>query len=186
MIALAFIAAWASSDLVTATLLPLIMMVGHILEERSLLGSQEAIRALSRLTENTARRIRDDGGIEEIAGTMLRTGDRIEVRAGDRIPGDGLVENGVSSVDTSSITGESVPADVQPGSLVFNGSINLEGVLAIRVTGVGGESTLGRRRRPRVRFAADAGDTYSQNAFQIDRAVSGNACCTSTGTGLHR
>jgi heavy metal translocating P-type ATPase len=144
LIALAFIAAWASGDLITATLLPLIMMVGHILEERSLLGSQEAIRALSRLTENTARRIRDDGGIEEIAGTMLRTGDRIEVRAGDRIPGDGLVEDGVSSVDTSSITGESVPADVQPGSLVFNGSINLEGVLAVRVTGVGSESTLGR------------------------------------------
>jgi Zn2+/Cd2+-exporting ATPase len=144
LIALAFIAAWASGDLITATLLPLIMMVGHILEERSLLGSQEAIRALSRLTENNARRIRPDGVVEEIAGNLLRADDMVEVRAGDRIPGDGLVESGVSSVDTSSITGESVPLDVQPGSVVFNGSINLEGVLAIRITGVGGESTLGR------------------------------------------
>jgi Cd2+/Zn2+-exporting ATPase len=120
------------------------MMVGHILEERSLLGSQEAIRALSRLTENNARRIRSDGVVEEIAGTLLRSDDMVEVRAGDRIPGDGLVESGVSSVDTSSITGESVPVDVQPGSQVFNGTINLEGVLAIRITSVGGETTLGR------------------------------------------
>jgi Cd2+/Zn2+-exporting ATPase len=100
LIALAFIAAWASGDLITATLLPLIMMVGHILEERSLLGSQEAIRALSRLTENNARRIRSDGVVEEIAGTLLRSDDMVEVRAGDRIPGDGLVESGVSSVET--------------------------------------------------------------------------------------
>jgi len=104
LIALAFIAAWASGDLITATLLPLIMMVGHILEERSLLGSQEAIRALTKLTETNARRFRDDGEIEEISARMLRSGDLIEVRAGDRIPADGVIETGNSSVDTASIT----------------------------------------------------------------------------------
>jgi Zn2+/Cd2+-exporting ATPase len=144
LIALAFIAAWASGDLITATLLPLIMMIGHILEERSLLGSQEAIRALSQLTQTTARRFDMDGAIEEIPAERLRSGDLVEVRAGDRIPADGTVILGSSSVDTASITGESVPIEVTPGAEVFSGSINLDGLLSIRVSRVGGETTLGR------------------------------------------
>jgi Zn2+/Cd2+-exporting ATPase len=144
LIALAFIAAWASGDLITATLLPLIMMVGHILEERSLLSSQEAIRALTRLTQTNARRINTDGEIVEVSAGSLRAGDLIEVRAGDRIPADGLVQTGNSSVNTASISGESVPVDVDPGGSVFNGSINLDGRLTVRITRVGGETTLGR------------------------------------------
>ena len=143
LIALAFIAAWATGDLITATLLPLIMMVGHVLEERSLLGSQEAIRALTSLTQTVARRLKGDE-IEEINAAQLRVGDVIEARAGDRIPADGVVLEGSSSIDTASITGESVPVDVSAGSDVFNGSINLEGLLNIRVTQVGGETTWGR------------------------------------------
>ncbi|HVW72138.1 MAG TPA: cation-translocating P-type ATPase [Rhizomicrobium sp.] len=144
LIALAFIAAWASGDLITATLLPLIMMVGHILEERSLLGSQEAIRALSTLTESTARRLAENGQVEEVSANALRVGDILEIRAGDRIPADGQVLSGSSSVDTSSITGESVPMEVGAGSEVFSGSMNLDGLLNLRVSRVGGETTLGR------------------------------------------
>jgi Zn2+/Cd2+-exporting ATPase len=143
LVALAFIAAWASGDLVTASLLPLIMTVGHILEERSLLGTHEAIRALTKLTQTTARRI-EAGGIVEVPASTLRAGDRIEVRAGDRIPADGVVESGSSSVDTASVTGESLPAEVDVGDTVFNGSINLDGHLTVRLTRVGGETTLGR------------------------------------------
>ena len=143
LIALAFIAAWATGDLITATLLPLIMMVGHILEERSLLGSQEAIRALTNLTQTVARRFKGDE-IEEINAAALRAGDVIEARAGDRIPADGVILTGSSSIYTASITGESIPVDVETGSDVFNGSINLEGLLTIRVRHVGSETTLGR------------------------------------------
>ena len=143
LVALAFIAAWASGDLVTASLLPLIMTVGHILEERSLLGTHEAIRALTKLTQTTARRI-EAGGIVEVPASTLRAGDRIEVRAGDRIPADGVVESGSSSVDTASVTGESLPAEVAVGDTVFNGSMNLDGHLTVRLTRVGGETTLGR------------------------------------------
>ncbi len=144
LIALAFIAAWASGDLMTATLLPLIMMISHILEERSLLGSKEAIRALTNLTEKTARRVTAGGEIEEINAAALREDDVIEVRAGDRIPADGDVLSGSSSVDTASITGESVPIDVAVGSQVFNGSINMDGLLTIRISHVGDATTLGR------------------------------------------
>ncbi len=143
LVALAFIAAWASGDLVTAALLPLIMTVGHILEERSLLGTHEAIRALTKLTQTTARRI-EAGAIVEVAASTLQTGDLIEVRAGDRIPADGRVESGSSSVDTASVTGESLPAEVDVGDTVFSGSMNLDGHLTIRLTRVGRETTLGR------------------------------------------
>jgi heavy metal translocating P-type ATPase len=66
------------------------------------------------------------------------------VRAGDLIPADGIVATGVSSVDIASINGESVPLEVQPGSEVLNGTINLDGRLAIRITRVGAQTTLGR------------------------------------------
>ena len=144
LIALALLAAWASGNLVTAALLPLVMIVGHILEERSLLGSQEAIRALSRLTQTKARRLLPDETIEEVNARQLLVGDRIEVRAGDRISADGTVETGVSSVDVASITGETVPVEVQPGSEVLNGTINLDGHLVVKITKVGEQTTLGR------------------------------------------
>ncbi len=144
LIALALIAAWAAGDLITAALLPLVMTLGHILEERSLLGSQEAIRALSRLTQTSTRRLLPSGEVEEVATQALRAGDLIDLRAGDLIPADGLVQSGESSVDTASITGESVPVEVQPGSEVVSGSINVDGHLVVKLTRVGRESTLGR------------------------------------------
>ena len=114
LVALALIAAWAAGDLFTAALLPLVMTVGHILEERSLVGSAEAIRALTQLTRAKARRIGANGALEEVWSNALRVGDVVELRAGDRLPADGLVREGQSSLDTSTITGESVLADVRP------------------------------------------------------------------------
>ena len=144
LVALALIAAWASGDLVTAALLPLVMTIGHILEERSLIGSDEAIRALVRLTRSAARRRRGDGGVEEVPADTLRSGDLIELRAGDRVPADAVVREGHGSLDTSPITGESVPADVAPGSALLGGSINLDGFLVVEITRTGADSALGR------------------------------------------
>jgi Zn2+/Cd2+-exporting ATPase len=144
LIALALIAAWAAGDLMTAALLPLVMTLGHILEERSLLGSQEAIRALSKLTQVKTRRLLANGEVEEVNTQALRTGDLIDLRAGDLIPADGLVQSGASSVDTASITGESVPVEVQPGHEVLSGSINGDGHMVVKLTRVGEDSTLGR------------------------------------------
>lgn len=144
LVALALIAAWVAGDLTTAALLPLVMTIGHILEERSLVGSAEAIRALTQLTRAKARRIGADGAVEEVWSTALRVGDLVELRAGDRLPADGLVREGRSSLDTSTITGESVPADVAQGSAVLGGCINMEGLLRVEVTRVGADSALGR------------------------------------------
>lgn len=144
LIALALVAAWAAGDLMTAALLPLVMTLGHILEERSLLGSQEAIRALSRLTQVKTRRVLPGGELEEVTTQSLLAGDLIDLRAGDLVPADGVVQTGKSSMDTASITGESVPVEVQPGSEVFSGSINVDGHLLVKLTRVGHDSTLGR------------------------------------------
>ncbi|AWY42065.1 cadmium-translocating P-type ATPase [Pseudomonas putida] len=144
LIALAMLGAWATGDLLTAALLPIIMIFGHVLEERSVIGSQEAIHALGKLTRSHARLIQADGSIVEVDNGKLKAGDQVEVRAGDRVPADGLVLSGQASLDTASITGESVPIEAGAGMQVFGGAINLDGLLHIEVTRTGRESTLGK------------------------------------------
>ena len=144
LIALAMLGAWATGDLMTAALLPIIMIFGHVLEERSVIGSQEAIQALGRLTRSHARLIGADGSVREVDNSTLVAGDRVEVRAGDRVPADGLVLSGQASLDTAPITGESVPLEARVGMEVFGGAINLDGLLRIEVTRIGHESTLGK------------------------------------------
>ncbi|MGE8414659.1 MAG: heavy metal translocating P-type ATPase [Pseudomonas sp.] len=144
LIALAMLGAWATGDLLTAALLPIIMIFGHVLEERSVIGSQEAIDALGRLTRSLARQVQADGRVEEVDNASLRRGDLVEVRAGDRVPADGLVVSGQASLDTASITGESVPLEASVGMQVFGGAINLDGLLRLEVTRTGEESTLGK------------------------------------------
>jgi len=144
LIALAMLGAWATGDLLTAALLPIIMIFGHVLEERSVIGSQEAINALGQLTRSHARKLQADGSIIEVDNGTLSAGDVVEVRAGDRVPADGRVLSGQASLDTASITGESVPVDAGVGMLVFGGAINLDGLLRVEVTRTGDESTLGK------------------------------------------
>lgn len=144
LIALAMLGAWATGDLLTAALLPIIMIFGHVLEERSVIGSQEAIHALGKLTRSQARLFEADGSLREVDNSTLHPGDHVEVRAGDRVPADGVVLLGQASLDTASITGESVPLEVSVGMPIFGGAINLDGLLRIEVTRTGEESTLGK------------------------------------------
>ncbi|MCK8664448.1 cadmium-translocating P-type ATPase [Pseudomonas azerbaijanoccidens] len=144
LIALAMLGAWATGDSLTAALLPIIMIFGHVLEERSVIGSQEAIHALGQLTRSHARKVQADGAIIEVDNGTLNAGDVVEVRAGDRVPADGRVLSGQASLDTASITGESVPIEAGVGMSVFGGAINLDGLLRIEVTRTGQDSTLGK------------------------------------------
>ena len=85
-----------------------------------------------------------DGSEDEVDAATLAAGDVIIVRAGERIAADGVIEQGNSSIDESSITGEPLPADKQPGDEVFSGTLNGNGLLRIRVTRAGEETTLAR------------------------------------------
>ncbi len=144
LVAVALIAAWVVGDLETAALVPLAMVIGHVLEERSLIGSREAIAALGRLSATHARRLGDDGVVSEVAVESLAAGMRVEVRPGDRCPADGIVRDGTSSLDTAPITGESVPVEVAVGDHVFAGTINQYGRLIVEVTRTGSDTALGK------------------------------------------
>jgi heavy metal-(Cd/Co/Hg/Pb/Zn)-translocating P-type ATPase len=144
LIALALVGAWATGDLTTAALLPIVMIVGHVLEERSLIGSRDAIAALERLADTDSRRLHPDGHVELVPTSALRPGDLIELRAGDRLPVDGIVREGEASLDLASLTGESVPIDAAAGDPIASGAIDLDGRLVVEVTRVGRESTIGK------------------------------------------
>ncbi len=144
LIAVAIVAAWTSGDLMTAAILPIVMIGGHVLEERSLIGSREAIRALGRLTETTTRRLHPDGSVELVASRELRPGDRIELLPGDRAPADGTVTAGAASLDMASLTGESVPVEIATGDPLLAGSINTNGRIEAVVDAVGESTTLGK------------------------------------------
>ena len=144
LIAVAIVAAWTSGDLMTAAILPIVMIGGHVLEERSLIGSREAIRALGRLTETTTRRLFPDGTVELVASRELRPGDRIELLPGDRAPADGTVTAGAASLDMASLTGESVPVEIAAGDPLLAGSINTNGRIEAVIDAVGESTTLGK------------------------------------------
>jgi len=143
LVALAALAAMAAGDFVTATVIPIIMSLGHFLEERSILGAQAAIEGLRNLHPARATLITPEGE-QEVDPQRLRPGDLLLVRPGDAVAADGRIVEGSSAVDQSSITGESIPEDVGPGAPVYAGSLNLTGLLRVEVTRTGSQTTLGR------------------------------------------
>ena len=117
--------------------------LAQFLEARSLERARRAISSLMSFAPETARVLRDGQEIELAADSVVR-GERIVVAAGARLPLDGIVEAGLSEVDQSPLTGESMPLVKAPGDLVFAGSINGSGVLSVRVTRPAAETTLAR------------------------------------------
>jgi Cu+-exporting ATPase len=103
----------------------------------------EAIRALQALRPLTAR-VRLDGIDRDLPIESIRVGDRVVIRPGERVPVDGVIEEGNSQIDESLLTGEALPVDKQPGDAVTGGAINAHGTLVARTTAVGAETTLAR------------------------------------------
>jgi Cd2+/Zn2+-exporting ATPase/Cu+-exporting ATPase len=143
LVALATLAAMMYGDFVTATLIPVILHLGHFFEERSVLGAQAAIEGLRHLHARSATLITPEGE-RDVNPESLNPGDMILVRPGDTIAADGEIVEGISAVDQSSITGESAPEDVGPESPVYAGTVNLSGLLRVRVTKTGATTALGR------------------------------------------
>jgi Cu2+-exporting ATPase len=115
-----------------ATLLD-IMLLGHWIEMRSVLGASRALEELARLMPSEAHRLRADGSTEEVGLELLRVGDRVLVRPGEKVPADGEVREGRSSLNQAMLTGESQPVDVQAGAAVVGGAINGEGSLVVEI-----------------------------------------------------
>ncbi len=142
-ICIAVIAALAVGEYLAAAEAMFIMLVGEGLEGYAATRTSKAISRFVEQMPRTARLIRDGEEVEVDAAALLE-GDLIAVRAGERIPADGTIEQGNSSVDEATITGESLPADKAPGSEVFSGTLNGHGLLRVRVTRSGEDTTLAR------------------------------------------
>jgi Cu+-exporting ATPase len=123
-----------------------LVLLGKWLENRAKRQTTEAIRALNALRPDTAR-VRRGGAELEIPAVQVRLGEVVVVRPGERVPVDGEVLEGATHVDESLITGESLPVAKAAGARVVGGSVNAEGLIAVRATAVGAESTLSRIAR---------------------------------------
>jgi Cd2+/Zn2+-exporting ATPase len=145
LVAIAVMAAFASGDYKIAGVVAFFMVMGEIIETRTAEGARASIESLIRLTPTKARRI-TKGGEEEVAAQDLAVGDVIRIRPGDNVAADGVIVAGQGSFNQATITGESLPADKKPGDEVFAGTQNLTGVLEIKVTRAGTDTTLGRVR----------------------------------------
>src|SRR5437762_1028655 len=145
LVAIAVLAAFASGDYKTAGVVAFFMLMGEIIETRTAEGARASIESLIKLTPTKARRITAQGE-EEIAAKDLAIGDVIRIRPGDNVAADGIIIKGQGSFNQATITGESLPVDKKPGDEVFAGTQKLTGVLEIKVSRAGQDTTLGRVR----------------------------------------
>ena len=146
LVAIAVLAAFASGDYKTAGVVAFFMLLGELIETRTAEGARDSIESLIKLTPTKARRIKADKSEEEVPASQLAIGDIIRIRPGDNVAADGVILNGQGSFNQATITGESLPVDKKSGDEVFAGTLNLTGVLEIKVSRAGTDTTLGRVR----------------------------------------
>jgi Cu+-exporting ATPase len=144
-------------------------LLGQILELRARSSTSAAIKALLRLAPPVARRLRADGSDEEIPLDAVHAGDRLRVRPGDKVPVDGEVLEGHSSVDESLLTGESLPVGKTSGDKVIGGTQNANGSLVMRADRVGSETMLAQI----VALVAQAQRTRAPTQRLADRVSHG-------------
>lgn len=119
-----------------------IMLLGHWIEMRSILGASKAVEELAKLMPSEAHKIMPDGEIKDVPLQELVVGDKVIVKPGEKIPADGGVVEGESSVNEAMLTGESQPVNKKTGSIVIGGSINGEGSVTVEVKKTGTDSYL--------------------------------------------
>ena len=135
-----------------AAVITTLVLLGQVLELRARSATGKAIRALLGLAPKTARRVNDDGSEEDIPLDQVHAGDLLRVRPGEKVPVDGVVVEGRSSVDESMISGEPVPVEKVPGEKVTGATVNGTGSLLMRAERVGRDTMLSQI----VRMVADA------------------------------
>ena len=119
-----------------------VMLLGHWIEMRSVMGASRAVEELAKLMPSEAHRKTEDGSVEDVPLQELEKGDVVVVKPGEKIPADGVIQDGDSAVDESMVTGESKPVAKEVGDEVIGGSVNGEGSLEVEVQKLGAESFL--------------------------------------------
>ncbi|MGH7700794.1 MAG: copper-translocating P-type ATPase [Gemmatimonadales bacterium] len=150
----------------TATLID-IMLLGHWIEMRSVLGASRALEHLVRLLPADAHRLRPDGSTEEVPVTDLAAGDLVLVKPGEKVPTDGEVTEGRTSVNQALLTGESQPVERGRGDRVIGGAVNGEAAITIRVTKTGADTYLSQV----IELVRRAQETRSRTQDLANRAA---------------
>ena len=147
-----------------AAVITTLVLLGQVLELRARHATSGAIRALLGLAPKTARRIRGDGGDEDVPLGQVQVGDRLRVRPGERVPVDGTVLEGASAVDESMVSGEPIPVEKTRDARVTGGTVNGSGSFVMRAERVGADTLLAQivrmvseaqRSRPPIQRLAD-------------------------------
>jgi Cd2+/Zn2+-exporting ATPase len=143
LVSIAIIACLISGEFLTAATVSFVMVLGALIEEATSESARKAIRSLINITPKSATVI--NNGQEELKPiTEVRVGDILLVKPGECIPVDAVIINGSSAVDESSITGEPIPIEKIKGDYVYSGTITQNGVLKIKTTKIGEDTTLGK------------------------------------------
>ncbi len=127
-----------------AAVITVLVLLGQVFELRARAGTGSAIRALLNLAPPRAFRLRDDGGEDDVSLDAVQVGDRLRVKPGGRVPVDGTVIEGASSVDESIVTGESLSVEKEAGAKLIGGTVNGTGVLVMRADKIGSDTVLAR------------------------------------------
>lgn len=142
-VVLALAACLATEKYLTGAIVAIVLLFGQMLEERTTVGVEMALAKLRQLAKIRARRKSGDSHTE-VDATDLLPGDEIRILPGEAVPADATILTGHALIDQSTITGESVPVEVGPGSDIFAGTNNLNGSIDARVTGTGQDTVMGR------------------------------------------
>lgn len=144
LMALATVGAFATGEYAEAVFVMLFYQTGELFQDYAVGKSRQSIAALMDIRPDTANLELEDGSLEEADPEDVEVGAVIVVRPGERVPLDGEVLEGASSLDTAALTGESLPRDVEAGDEVISGCVNLSGLLHVRVSKLFGQSTVAR------------------------------------------
>ena len=152
-----------------AAVITTLVLLGQVLELRARSQTNAAIRSLLELAPKTARRVRADGSDEDIPLDQVGAGDRLRIRPGEKVPADGVVVEGTSSIDESMITGEPIPVEKTKGDRVIGATVNGNGTLVIEAQRVGSDTLLAQivhmvgeaiRSRAPIQKLADVVSSY--------------------------
>ncbi len=144
-----------------------IMLLGHWIEMRSVMGASRALEEMARLMPSDAHKIMPDGNTKDVSLSELGVNDVVLIKPGEKIPADGVVVDGETSIDESMLTGESNPVPKKAGSKVIGGSINSEGSIKVEVQKTGKDSFLSQI----VELVREAQESKSRTQDLANRAA---------------
>ncbi|HLB70660.1 MAG TPA: copper-translocating P-type ATPase [Candidatus Methanoperedens sp.] len=144
-----------------------VMLLGHWIEMKSVMGASKALEELARLMPSEAHKLMPDGSIKDVPLSELMVDDSVLIKPGEKIPADGIVVEGDTSVNEAMLTGESKPVTKKVGAKVIGGSINAEGSITVKVNKTGGDSFLSQV----IKLVKEAQESKSRTQDLANRAA---------------